>query len=530
MAIGSFLRNRLMPDSREAEIYRYFKQMHRPTLPPADVVLVQCVEDLYYLGVFGRIISSLRAQRPIRAEQFVLRSLRVGESRSLLGFITFRLFINRLAGNKWVGLYNSFCDGVGYRSTGLCFLVGDVIDLSRSFACWRSLSDKAALTSLVIADIPVGDLINDSFLRFKPAPTVDIGDVYLLTVIWQAYRDIRRAKDYFSRVRPLLYLTSYTTYVQHGIAVRVALQCGVQVFSFSNFQQFAKPLSVEDWVHTSNPDGYANEFLLLGNSDQKLAEAEEALSARMTGGIDSATAYMKKSAYAESSDPVPDVRGSVVIFLHDFFDSPHVYRGLVFPDFLEWICFTIEILGKSDIRFFIKPHPNQIELNDVVLKELKQRYPGISIISSNITNKQLADAGLACAVTVYGTVAHEMAYLGVPSIACAHHPHVSFDFCKTAKNKTEYAEALLRSAYIDVDRLEMHRQSLIFYYMHNINLSAEEKFLRESASKFRASCQRPFTKNQELSELLEYISGLPGFEAYISKLLAGFQPQKCTRG
>lgn len=520
-----------MPDSREVEVYRYFKQMHRPTLPPSvDVVLVQCVEDLYYFGVFGRIISSLREQRPIRAEQFVLRSLRVGESKSLLGFISFRLFINRLAGGKWVSLYNSFCDGVGYRSTGLSFLVGDVIDLCRAFACWRSLSDKTALTSLVIADIRVGDLINDSFLRFKPAPTVDIGDVYLLAVIWQAYRDIRRAKDYFSRVRPLLYLTSYTTYVQHGIAVRVALQCGVQVFSFSNYQEFAKRLSMKDWVHTSNPDGYAAEFLLLGNSDQKLAEAEEVLSARMTGGIDSAIAYMKKSAYAESSDPVPDVRGSVVIFLHDFFDSPHVYRSLVFPDFFEWICFTIEILTEANIRFFIKPHPNQIELNDAVLRKLKQRYPSISLISPNVTNKQLADAGLACAVTVFGTVAHEMAYLGVPSIACAHHPHVSFDFCKTAKNKAEYADALLKHADSDFDRIAMHRQSLIFYYMHNMNLSTEEKYLRDYASKFRNNCHSSITPHTDLSELLEDISRLPGFQIYISKLIAGFQPQKCSRG
>jgi hypothetical protein len=530
VAITSFLRSRLMPDSREAEIYRYFKQKHRPTVVPADVVLVQCVEDLFYFGVFGRIISSLREQRSIRAEQFVLRSLRVGESRSLLGFITFRLFINRLAGGKWVRLYKSFCDGVGYRSTGLCFLVGDVIDFWRAFACWRNLTDRITLTSLVIEGIPVGDLINDSFLRFKPAPTLDIRDVYLLIVIWQAHRDIRRAKDYFNRVRPLLYLTSYTTYVQHGIAVRVALQIGVRVFSFSNYQQFAKQLSEKDWMHTSNPDDYAYEFSLMKNSDQKLAEAEKALCARMTGGIDSATAYMKKSAYIESNDPVPDVRGSVVIFLHDFFDSPHVYRGLVFPDFWEWICFTIEILSKTGARFFLKPHPNQIELNDVVLKDLKQRYPEVAMISPNITNKQLAEAGVACAVTVYGTVAHEMAFLGVPSIACAHHPHVSFNFCKTAKNKTEYAEALLQYADINFNKLEMHRQSLIFYYMHNLNLSAEEKSLKDTAFKLRNNGDGSPIAHQDFSILLEEISGLPAFKAYISTLVAGFQPGKCMRG
>jgi hypothetical protein len=383
--------------------------------------------------------------------------------------------------------------------------------------------------SLAIAEIPVGDLVNDSFLRFKPAPTVDIRDVYLLVVIWQAYRDIRRAMDYFQHVRPILYLTSYTTYVQHGIAVRVALQCGVRVFSFSNYQQFAKPLSKMDWVHTSNPDGYADEFSSLENSDQKLAEAEEALSARMTGGIDRATAYMKRSAYTESGDPVPDVKGAVVIFLHDFFDSPHVYRELVFPDFWEWVCFTIETLSKAGIRFFLKPHPNQIELSDVVLQDLRHRYPTISIVSPNITNKQLAEAGLACAVTVFGTVAHEMAYLGVPSIACAHHPHVSFEFCKTVKSRSEYAEALLRYAGINLNRALMRRQSLIFYYMHNLNLSAEEKSLRDTVFQLRNKGDGSPVTHQDLSKLLDEISGLPAFVAYISSLATDFQSDECMK-
>jgi hypothetical protein len=518
-----------VPDLRETEAYRYFKNARRPIAASADVVLVQCVEDLYYFGVFGRIICSLRERRPIRAEQFVLRSLQLGESKSLLRFVAFRLLINRLASSKWVRLYNSFCDGVGYRSTGLRFLVGDVIDFCRALACWRGLSDRAALTSLTIADVPVGDLINDSFLRFKPAPTVDIGDVYLLVVIWQAHRDIRRAKDYFKRVRPILYLTSYTTYVQHGIAVRVALQCGVRVFSFGNYHQFAKRLSLTDWVHTSNPDGYADEFSSLKDSDQKLKEAEEALSVRMAGGIDSATAYMKRSAYAKSGDPVPDVKGAVVIFLHDFFDSPHVYRGLVFPDFWEWICFTIDILNKAGARFFLKPHPNQIELNDLVLKDLKQRYPEVEMISPGITNNQLAEAGVACAVTVYGTVAHEMAYLGVPSIACAHHPHVSFSFCKTAKNKTEYAEALLQYSDINFNQLEMHRQSLIFYYMHNLNLSAEGKSLKDTLFKLRSNGDGSPVTHQDLSKLLDEISGLPAFVAYISSLATDFQSEKCMK-
>lgn len=506
-----------MRDSRESEIYRYFNRaQHQPT--SSDVVLVQCVEDLYYFGLFGQIISSLRGRRPIRVEQFVLKSLRVGESSSPIKFFGYR-FINGLLGSKWTGLYNSYCDGVGYRSADLRFPVGDFIDIFRAFSCWRSLVTKDALISLKIDDVQVGDLINDSFLRFKPEPTVDLGDIYLWVVIWQAYRDVRRAKKYFTRVKPKLYLTSYSTYVQHGIAVRVALQQGVRVFSFCNWQELAKELSIGDWVHTQNPDAYADEFSMMENQEQKLAEADAALAARMSGANDNAIAYMKRSAYVESGEPVPDVHGALVIFLHDFFDSPHVYRDMVFPDFWEWVCVTIETLQAANTCFFLKPHPNQTAQSNDVLSKLKQRYPSVSIISSKISNKQLAQAGLACAVTVYGTVAHEMAYLGVPTISCARHPHISFNFCKTAKNKAEYADFLRRYAEIDFDKLEMRRQSLIFYYMHNLNKSAEDKSLWGAVFNFLDGCQNTACKDQELVDLLDRILKHPAFNAYVSRLL-----------
>jgi len=495
----------------------YFEGMSREVKRlPSEVVLVQCVEDAYYFGLFGQIASSLREKGSVRIEQFVLRSLSVGEFRSWRTFLLSRLLVNPLFNAKWVRLYYSFCDGVGYRSTTL-HPIADCIDFFRAWKRWRNLNDKESLIAMRIGGVTVGDLINDSFLRFKPAPTVDLKDRYLLILLWQAYRDVRRARAYFSRVRPKLYLTSYSTYIQHGIPVRVALQHGVRVFSFGNYQEFAKEISNEDWVHTKNPDGYANGFSTLDHQDEKLALAEAALATRLSGGVDSATAYMKKSAYAESGDPVPDVRGAVVIFLHDFYDSPHVYREMVFPDFWEWVCFTIEALKAANIPFFVKPHPNQIGLSSNVLNDLQHRYPGLVMISSGITNKQLVEAGMSCAVTVYGTVAHEVAYLGVPTIACAHHPHVSFGFCRTAHTRAEYGDLLRQSATLQLAPASMRRESLMFYYMHNLSLSDEMMALRAAVTEFRMACEKNHGA-QELIERLKMLSRLSGYQASLARM------------
>jgi len=511
-------RTLLLRSERESTLYGYFAS--RPAgkpAGPAAIVLVQSVEDPYYFGLFGLIIRSLRGRREILAEQFVMNSARVGESKSIWRFIQARL-IDWLSRMKWIGLYGAYCDRIAYRGGGLRHPVGDVIDMWRAFTCWRSLRSGEMLIALSIGGVPVGDLINDSYLRFKPAPTVDLEHPYLWITIWNAHRQIRRAKDYFRRASPALYLTSYSTYVQHGVAVRVALQSGVRVHSFSNYQEFAKELSLDDWVHTKNPDGYAEQFAKLCNPQARLDEAERALAARIAGMIDTTSGYMKKSAYVRSTDSVPDVRGAAVIFLHDFFDSPHVYRDLIFCDFWDWICFTIETLRDAQIRFVLKPHPNQISLNGLVFDQLTLRYPGICIISPEVTNLQLVDAGMVCAVTVYGTVAHEMAFLGIPSIACGHHPHVSFDFCRTAAGREEYAALLRRCRQFEFDKTEMRRQSLAFFYMHNLNLDSDGTRLRDAVADYRKAAADPSCTGHELVRSLDAAATLPAFRRYVSAL------------
>lgn len=486
-----FLRNLANPLKRydrlatmskvEKDAYKYLASSNHSG-DQTDVILVQTVERFCYYALFGLIVKSMRKHKAIHVEQFVLSSIQENESTSLKQFLKLR-FVGKARTKKWIKLYSAFCNKVGYKSAGFSTPVKDMVDFILAWRCWVKIKSKKDLVGLRIKGVLVGDLINDTYMRFKPAPTVNLKKKYLIIIIWQAYRDVRRATKYFEEVKPSAYLTSYTTYIQHGVAVRVALLAGVKVFSLSNFQEFAKELSIDDWFQTQNPDFYAKDFSKLGSHESKLALAEEAMSARVSGKIDNATSYMKKSAYVHSDMILPSLSDAIVIFLHDFYDSPHVYRNMVFPDFWEWVCFTIDTLQSSGIEFYIKPHPNQVELSDRVVEDLKSKYASLNVLPKEVSNKQLVDAGMICAVTVYGTVANEMAYLGVPTIAAAQHPHISFDFCRTATCKTEYAKYLKSYDNLNLDQMTMRRQSLIFYYMHNLNFLPERKNLMEDVIK-----------------------------------------------
>jgi hypothetical protein len=246
------------------------------------------------------------------------------------------------------------------------------------------------------------------------------------------------------------------------------------------------------------------------------------LRTRLSGGIDSATSYMKVSAYATSGQAVPDdMAGAVVVFLHDFYDSPHIYPDIVFGDFWRWACFTIDTLSAAGIGFYLKPHPNQVQLSSDVLDQLRAAYPKLRFLPQGITNAQLADAGLACGVTVYGTIAHELAYLGVPTIACAHHPHIAFGFCHTAKNRAEYADLLRSATRLAVDKQAMRREALAFYYMHSLHGDAQEMEMRGRFITLWKSCQDPAAAPHELLAALSGLTQSPHFEQRVSQLLEG---------
>lgn len=511
---------RLPADTRLHSLHQSLFPLRRKGQQKSSAhIVVQCVQDPFYLTLFAHIVNALCQRAMYEVELFVPRSLEAAVGTGWKAWILRAFPINRLQTNQWIRLYEVVTTRVAYRSTSLRHPLGDMIDAWRSWRTWRQLRSAAELESISINGVLCGDLVIDTFLRFRPSPRVQMSDPFMLRVLWQAHRDLRRAQLYFRSKRPRLYLTSYTTYIQHGIATRVALQEGVRVVSFGSFQEFGKLHTDGDFFHTRNPTQYLREFDQLPDPLPLLEEARRQLEARLNGAIDTATSYMASSAYRETTNVVPDVSGAVVIFLHDFYDSPHVYGDLVFPDFWEWICFTINTLRQADMRFLVKPHPNQIALSDSVMDELIAYFPELELIAPEITNRQLVDAGMACAVTVYGTVAHEMAYMGVPTIACARHPHIAFGFCRTASDRSSYAN-LLRDALAPVSNVNsLREQALCFYVAHNLSLPPARGQLQTSLIDAWKAFNDPMWEVDLVTAKFKAIVALPGFEDFIESIL-----------
>ena len=486
-------------------------------------ITFESVQDKFYFLLWGAINKRVKALTGCQSELVVVQGL-----NGAVGFgwsVAFKRSwpIAWLRNRPWVRAYGTLIQGVGYWCSCPSNPWQDIKDFIRADKYWREMKVEGADWSIKIGGVEVVDLVNDSYLRYRPSPRFDVADPFVRVVIWRAIREVRRAERYFTQVAPKIYCTSYTTYLEHGIPARVALRHGVDVWSFGSLNQFAKRLSSEDSFHTPDFSSYRATFGALDMQDQRQEEAREKLNNRLSGGVDDATSYMRKSAYANANVALPDgLNGAVVVFLHDFYDSPHVYPDLVFDDFWCWICFTIEKLEEIGARYFLKPHPNQIALSDAALLKLREKYPDLRWLSADVSNVQLADAGISSGVTVYGTVAHELAYLGVPSICCARHPHHAFDFCRTAKNKEEYAALLKTYWKSDLNKDMLQQQALAFYYMHNIHDEGlEQQMLRQAFVDFWKSCNVGTVTEALVLQSFQKMVNLPAFEGFIHKMLEG---------
>jgi hypothetical protein len=499
----------------------------KPAAPPrgAPLVVIEAAEDLFFYNLLGTVVTGIRGLRDIRVGRWASQSFNAGASQSFKGFIAGRLNRHFLSRTRWKRLYDAPCDLAGARADDSRGLLMELSCLWRAWRLFAGLTDKDQLAALTADGILIGDLVIDTYLRFQPTVEVRLQDRYLFWVIRQALRDIAGTRAYFRRACPSLYLTTYTTYIQHGIPVRVAVAMDIPTWSFANGQEFGTRLTRFHQLQSRRCAGYAADFAQLEDQEAKLAGADALLGGRVSGIVDTATSTMR-SAYQIRTQEVPDVRGAAVVFLHDFYDSPHIYHWMVFHDFWEWACVTIETLQEAGLPFFLKQHPSQSAESSLDLERLKQRYPGLRFVSPDVSNRQLVDAGMACAVTVYGSVAAEMAYMGVPSIACGDNPHASFDAFYLAHDRSEYRKLLVEFQGLPRDAENLFRQACAFYYMHNMNNTAEALELRDRMFAFYAYIVKGLLIDKaafdpvEMAKILAGLESAAGFRGFVAGIAA----------
>lgn len=331
---------------------------------------------------------------------------------------------------------------------------------------------KDDILKIHIENIRVGDLIYDTFLRYGKTWTADIQSTFLDKIIVETLNIYFNCKDLFSKYRVTALVNTYTTYIHHGVVLRMCLEKNIPVYTVGSHNSLVHRVIKEYPSHSNNHFLFPDIFKDIVDKNKIIAQAEKIFEKRFQGEIDTATSYMRGSSFSSYTNMEInqfDWSNTVVVLAHCFFDSPHIYRDIIFPDFYEWITYTLDILSKENsLNVLVKPHPNGIEGNDLVFAELKEKYSNrnITFIDPKTSNIQLIQSRPKALITAYGTPAYEFAYYGIPVICVYDNPFIAYHFTKVANTIDEYGRLLTTINEIQLD--QKREEILEYYYMQHL--------------------------------------------------------------
>jgi hypothetical protein len=336
----------------------------------------------------------------------------------------------------------------------------------------RQISDKSSVVNLSIEGIVVGDLIYDTYLRFKNTATIVLDDPFLDKVLRVSVNIYLNILDLLDKFEFTALLTTYATYIHHGIAVRVFLSKKIPVYTIGSHNSIVHKVCNEYPGHHNNHFNYHLLFQKLNKKQERLGISRTIFEKRFDGVLDSGITYMRESSFQKHHDEALDEiqwSSTIVILAHCFFDSPHNYRSLLFPDLYEWMTFSLDVLtSRKDCTILVKPHPNGQPGNDLIFEQLRAKYSqkNVIFIDKRTSNLQILESKPKAVVTAYGTAAAEFAYQSIPVICVYDNPFTAYNFTFLAKTIDEYRKILLE---IDKMSLKIEKEEILeYYYMQSV--------------------------------------------------------------
>lgn len=424
-----------------------------------NVILAQSISDLEMLIKIASVSNKLAKDQNANigiysAEYFVPSKNLFGKYFSSTKFLT---TLDRMS--------FSFASKVLYRNNDL-YKDQQKID-SLVHEIMSGLKTKQDVINIRFEGIKVGDLIYDTYLRYANKPEVDIKDPYFATLLEQALNMFFVSKDKLKEYSVTALVTSYTTYTYHGIVTRMCLANNIPVYSIGAYYSLVHKVKEEYPSHANDHFLFHKQFKQLPNQEELLKTYKPKFEERFKGVIDSATSYMKQSAFSDSVNEElkgVDWKNTVVILAHCFFDSPHIYRDLLFPDFYDWMHFTLKELSKQkDITVIVKQHPNGTPQNEGIFAQLKNEYKNVKFIDKKTSQLQIINSRPKAIITAYGTAAAEFSYQGFPVVTIYDNPFAAYDFTHNADSIDEYRDLL--SKVMNLPPKQNEQEIIEYYYM-----------------------------------------------------------------
>jgi len=373
---------------------------------------------------------------------------------------------NYLYNRKWIKLYRKIGVKIIYNSKNISILL-KINNFCKALKIFMSFSTKKDLLNFKYKNISCGELIFNTYLRFSNKPTLNIKDFNLVFYIAKCLNQI----DYFGKIKLESFDDFYAfsmSYISSGIPAKVINQSKINSYVYVGDFGYScgfKKLHGNDYLQVKSHWEYRDDFKKLSNKTIKVNLALNKFQLRFQGDND--LNYLNYNQYTSKHEYLgPKLDG--VVFLHDFSDSPYVFRNMIFYDFYEWTLFLIGIVRKNNLNIGFKPHPNQVSSSKKITQKLINQFDDILWIDQNTSNRSIFHSGINFGTSVYGTVLTELAFHNITPISCGDNPASEYSFCLQAKNKSHYRDLIINDSQIKFDKDKINELGE-YYYMNYIH-------------------------------------------------------------
>jgi hypothetical protein len=349
---------------------------------------------------------------------------------------------------KWQSLYKS----VGVKKIIKIHDCYDNSDKNRILLKTQNIINKIKknndILNIRINNIFCGDLIYDTYIRYRTKPTVDINDNFLSYIIYKFFIHANILKNIQKKYKIWAYFSSYSSYISHGLPIRIFIKKKVHTYSCGSMFSYFKKLNNKRYLHSEDALNFKKIFNSLKNKKNKINLARKEMKNKFLGVAVSSNQYLKINTYNTKNKIKFDKKLNNlygVVFLHDFFDAPHDQDKLIFSDFFEWTIYTIELIKKNNLRIAIKPHPNSITKSINIENELIKKYPEITWIDRKISNLQIFKLNnFKFGISANGSVLYELPYFNKIGISAGTNPTSAFSFNRNPKSVKEYKKFIFQ--------------------------------------------------------------------------------------
>ena len=385
------------------------------------------------------------------------------ELKSIFKKIYYKIAHNYFSFLKEKKIYDSFCNNLALN----CYYPKSFFIKKKTNFSFKEIF-KYKYKGIVF-----GDLIVDSYLYYfhkflynKNISSI-VNEKKFHDFFYNSIQLIENFFDIFEKNNIRILVNNYSSYLDHGIAARIAEKKKLPIYYLSETDRpFIKSFCSK---HKRNYDEYKTKFLKYSNRNYKINIVNNILKKRFSGDKKFSLFYIKDNLFLKTNKKIFDNnKKTICVFAHCTLDSLYGFKDAIFLQQREWILFTLKNLEKISDQFNIcfKIHPNETEEGEVYIRSVLKKIKNITILKKSFLISEIINSNLIAGITLHGTIGFELAYHSIPTIYCNDNPYSAFSFCIKPKNIKDYKNLLLARIFRIKKSKIYQKESMIFYYMN----------------------------------------------------------------